>query len=144
MKSAHTTPKIENGKRVFEPTQTMQQFKESSNINTIVKKIYQGIPVPKVQHGQYGYFDQTHTLAGALETINQATVDFYKLPASVRAEFNNRPMEYLQASAEQPERLAKVGILGEKLKETFNPPAEKPAEPAPVKHEPVQEHVKAS
>jgi len=101
-----------------EASKTQQHDYKRSNINFLVERIKKRMPVPTVQNGQFGHFDQHMTLQQAMDLQNEAMNMFNQLPAKIRMEFRNDPMEFLgvcnRGNTEDIKRLEKVGILQKK------------------------------
>lgn len=112
------------------PSMTRQEFTAECDINEIMKR-YPGGQLPPLNYGPDGpmYLDLTQSpesLLEAMNTMRDAETAFMSLPAEVRKEFQNDPMEFVSFAAD-PENL-------DQLREwKLAPPA--PVEPGPVKVE---------
>lgn len=114
-------------------TRTLQSEKTHSNINTIVAKAHRSGRLPLLMHRQpLPVLPDAITYQEALDKVVQAQQSFERLPASVRAEFQNRPENMLMAlekSKTDPltkKSLQTLGLLNPDTPEIV-PPA--PAEP---------------
>jgi len=80
----------ESGLVCSDPSLAQQQFRDESDINTILKQfnvtgqLPQGVSMP-----QYGDFSQVTDYHSALNLVIKANDSFMALPAHVRARFNN-------------------------------------------------------
>lgn len=80
----------DSGLMCSDPSLAQQQFREDSDINTIVKRfnltgeLPQGVSAP-----QYGDFEQVVDYHSALNLVIAADAAFMALPAHVRARFDN-------------------------------------------------------
>lgn len=113
---------------------TQRHFKKSSNINSIMEKISKGgvVPINKISP-LYGDFSNVKDLHEMMNIVNEAKMEFMKLPANVRHAFDNNPanlQESLVQVEEGNEELKKIFIelgliesqekplkVGEKIKE---------------------------
>lgn len=82
----------------IEPSKTQNQFKDSTNVNTIIGK-YLKAPNPAVfvkqGKGLYGDFSKAKDFQTSLNTILEAQAAFDSLDASIRAKFQNSPQQLL-------------------------------------------------
>lgn len=107
---------------------TKQSFREQCDINIMMKKYQQGIPInmntlAQPEYGDFANADDYHTAANKVIQADQA---FAALPAEIRARFRNDPAELLEfirdPDQEHLEEAIELGLV---------PRPE--AEPAPVK-----------
>lgn len=95
-----------------EETRTQQNFAEECDINTIVRRFGLTGQLPEnVRQPQYGDFVGIFDYHGALTAITQANESFARMPADVRARFNNNPEQFV-AYCIDPANLAEVRKLG--------------------------------
>lgn len=80
-----------------EPSRTQQQFKETSDINLIMKKYQKGEAITHLNHrqGVYGDFSEIKNYQKSLQTVIDAERQFLTLPSAVRAKFENNPQQLL-------------------------------------------------
>lgn len=119
---------LESGLACPEPTLAQQQFKEECDINTIVKNFGLTGQLPEnVRMPVSGDFtDAVTDYQSALNMVIEADAAFMKLPADVRAEFQNDPQKLLLFLEDDKnrERAVKLGLLV---------PPSVPAEPIAVR-----------
>lgn len=97
-----------------EPTLAQQQFREDSDINTIVKRfnltgeLPQGLTVPR-----YGDFTEVSDYHSALNLVKAADAAFLELPAHIRARFNHDAGAFVDFVSDDKNRseAAELGIL---------------------------------
>lgn len=75
---------------------TQQQFKEDSDINTIVDRFMKSgvLPTP-VNMPQYVDYEGVFDYQTAMNSVRAADEQFMRMDAKVRARFNNSPQEFL-------------------------------------------------
>lgn len=75
---------------------TQQQFKEDSDINTIVDRFMKSgvLPTP-VNMPQYVDYEGIFDYQSAMNSVRAADEQFMRMDAKVRARFNNSPQEFL-------------------------------------------------
>lgn len=109
---------LKTGELVKEPSMTKQSFKEECDINNIVRRFEATGQIDHINqaHAQ-GYYDDLPSgldLQAGLEMIRQAEGAFMALPAHVRAEFENDPVQFVEAftnpSEAQQERFIALGL----------------------------------
>lgn len=117
--------------------QTQQQFKEETDINTIVERFgISGETPPAMNFPSEQDFTETFDFQTSMNVIVQARESFMTLPAKTRARFQNDPqqfMEFMHDSENIPE-MVKMGlakIRETKTEEPFDP--EKHKNPSNVK-----------
>lgn len=95
------------------PSKTKQAFKDECDINNIVKKLDQGIPLNDLikQNPQYGDFSDVPTYQESLNRVIFANEQFAALPSAVRDRFHNEPSEFLEF-ASNPENLPELVKMG--------------------------------
>lgn len=107
---------------------TRQEFAEECDINTIMKKYdaYLSDPMKSVREPVYIDFTQApETLLGFMQVIKQAETAFFNLPAVVRREFENDPVQFADFAAD-PANLEQMREWG------LAPPAKAPDSPVKV------------
>lgn len=121
----------------FEKTLTQQQFKDEQNINNIMRKYGAAAFSSQTQYLQQGFadFSKPVDFLTAKTLIVQAENHFNELPAELRKEFDNNPVNLVNFVKDEKnrEKAIKLGLLDpEKIK--------KPEPSAPIvppKAEPV-------
>lgn len=130
-KASHDT-----GLHCPEPTLAQQQFKEETDINTIIERFGVTGTVPtNVRTPLPEDFQSITNYHEAANQILAAQAAFMQMPANIRARFNNDPGSFLDFTnnPENKDEARKLGILREEqpaLQEppvikTETPPAEK-------------------
>jgi phage internal scaffolding protein len=86
-----------------DPTMTMQQFAEESDINTIVRRFGIGVEMPQnFKMPSYGDFtDAVTDFHTAANMVIEADNAFMTLPANIRARFYNDPQNLLEFLADE-------------------------------------------
>jgi len=80
---------------------TQQQFKEESDINTIVDRFMKsGVMPTPVNMPQYMDSEGIFDFQTAMNYVRQADENFMRMDAKVRARFNNSPQEFLKFFAD--------------------------------------------
>jgi phage internal scaffolding protein len=76
---------------------TQQQFKEESDINTIVNRFLKTgvLPTPNT-FPQYVDFEGVFDYQSAMNLVRAADESFMRMDAKVRSRFNNSPQEFLE------------------------------------------------
>lgn len=107
-----------------EPSQTLQEFKDESDINTLVARykqtgaFYDALAArnqgtrPRVP--LFADVSEIPDFAAAQEVVNQGKAAFEALPNSVKGAFSNSPelfLAFVTENAKNPEMLRKAGIL---------------------------------
>lgn len=116
-----------------EPTKTEQSSAEEADINTIVRKfgvtglLPTNFRVPIVDD----YRDFVFDYQSALNIVREADMEFMKMPADMRAKFNNDPQLFLDfcSDANNVDEMVKMGLAVKKEEPEVVPPA--PREPNP-------------
>lgn len=102
----------ETGLKCEDPSLAQQQFKEESDINTIVERFGLTGELPNnVRMPEYADFAETYDFHSAMNAIRSATESFMELPASVRARFGNDPGAFVDFCSD-PANLAEAQKLG--------------------------------
>ena len=101
-----------HGLKFEDPSLTQQQFKEESDINTIVDRYMKSGVLPNpVNMPQYIDYEGVFDFQSAMNTIRQADENFMRMDAKIRARFNNSPQEFLEFFA-NPENVDEAIRLG--------------------------------
>lgn len=109
------------------PSLTRQEFAEECDINVIMSRYENGSLAPFNAPREPMYLDLTvmpRDLMSALDVMTQAENAFMSLPALVRREFENDPVQFV-AFASDPDNLSQMQTWG------LAPPA--PVEPGPIR-----------
>jgi len=84
-----------------DPSLTQQQFKEESDINTIVDRFMKsGVLPTAVNMPQYMDYEGVFDYQSAMNAVRAADEQFLRMDAKVRARFNNSPQEFLSFFAD--------------------------------------------
>ena len=96
----------ENGLVCPELSLTQQSFAEEADINTIVDRFMKSgvLPNPAVMP-QYIDYEGVFDFQSAMNVVRQADENFMRLPARVRARFNNSPQAFLEFFADEGNRV---------------------------------------
>ena len=101
------------GLKCLDASLTQQQFKEDSDINTIVDRFMKSgvLPTP-VNMPQYVDFEGIFDFQTAMNAIKAADDNFMRMDAKVRARFNNSPQEFLEffANPENTQEAIRLGL----------------------------------
>ncbi|UOF76674.1 scaffold protein [Microviridae sp.] len=103
-----------------EPSLTVQAHAEDADINVLMKRFKVTGQFPEsVRLPSYGDFDGISNYQEALHAIMAAEDEFMRLPAAVRAKFDNDPQQLLEfVSAPGNDRaLREMGFTEESLRE---------------------------
>jgi len=108
----HDARSNETGLKCLDSSLTQQQFKEDSDINTIVDRFMKTGHLPDpVSMPQYIDYEGVFDFQSAMNVVRQADENFMRMDAKVRARFNNSPQEFLQFFAD-PANQAEAVRLG--------------------------------
>jgi phage internal scaffolding protein len=93
----HNAASNESGLACQEPTRAQQHHAEECDINTIVKRfgITGKMPINQSE-ARYGDFTDADDYHTALNKIIAAEDDFMRLPADIRATFDNNPADLIE------------------------------------------------
>jgi len=91
----------ESGLKCEDDSLTQQQFKDESDINTIVDRFMKSgvLPTP-VNMPQYVDYEGVFDFQTAMNAVRQADENFMRMDAKTRARFNNSPQEFLSFFAD--------------------------------------------
>jgi len=85
-----------HGLKCDDESLTQQQFKEESDINTIVNRFMKsGVMPTPVNMPQYIDYEGVFDYQSAMNAVRSADEQFMRMDAKVRARFNNSPQEFL-------------------------------------------------
>lgn len=102
----------QSGLKCEDASLTQQQFKEESDINTIVDRFMKSGVMPNpVNMPQFMDYEGVFDFQSAMNVVRQADENFMRLDAKVRARFNNSPQEFLEFFA-NPENVDEAIRLG--------------------------------
>lgn len=120
----------------FEKTLTQQQFKDEQNINNIMKKYGAAAFSSQTQYLKQGFadFSKPVDFLQAKTLILQAENHFNELPAEIRKEFNNNPVNLVNFVQDEKnrDRAIELGLLDPskiEQKEPVKVPAQDPVKP---------------
>ena len=103
----------QSGLKCLDPSLTQQQFKEDSDINTIVDRFMKSgvLPTP-VNMPQFVDFEGIFDFQTAMNAVRAADENFMRMDAKVRARFNNSPQEFLEffANADNTDEAIRLGL----------------------------------
>lgn len=96
-----------------EEGRTRQEFAEEADVNHLMARFEKTGQLPFNSVGAPAYLDVSEVpdLATALQVVEDAKAAFMTLPAKVRAEFENDPVQFVQY-AENPENIARMREWG--------------------------------
>lgn len=96
------------------PSMTRQEFQEECDINTLMSRYKATGVIPSVNGAAPRYLDLSDTpdLMTALNTMNEATEAFMRLPSDVRRTFDNDPAEFVKfaSDGENLDQMRKWGL----------------------------------
>jgi phage internal scaffolding protein len=93
----HDARSNEFGLKCLDSSLTQQQFKEESDINTIVDRFMKTGHLPDpVSMPQYVDYEGIFDFQSAMNVVRQADENFMRMDAKVRARFHNSPQEFLE------------------------------------------------
>lgn len=94
---------------------TKQSFRDECNIQTILKKYQQGLPIDtgSLQGEQFGDFTNMGDFTTAQRRIRVAQESFQALPSKIRSRFHNEPGELLDFmnDEENREEAQRMGLI---------------------------------
>ncbi len=118
MQSAVAMTRMRVAKNFPNPSLAKQSFRDECNINTIMKKFEKtGI----AEHlntfkGEYGSFINYEDYHSSLNKILEAKETFFKIPAQIRAKFDNDPSKFLQFTQDPKnhDQMVDMGLANKK------------------------------
>lgn len=108
-----------------EPTRTQQNFKDECDINVIMERFGKTGQLPaNMRTPSFEDYSSVTDFHSAMNAIRSASEDFMRMPAHIRARFDNDPQLYLEFFADNRNRdeAKKLGLI-----------MPDPVEPSPVK-----------
>lgn len=122
----HDAASVATGLICPEPTRTKQEFRDETDINTLLRRFSVTGELPTgVRMPTYGDFDIVMDFQSAANAIAQANEAFEQMPAEVRRRFDNDPERFVAFCSDR-DNLAEARKLG------LVPPEELPPKPAPA------------
>jgi len=113
---------------------TKQEFKEESDINTIMAQYQRTGDLPHINEVAPQYLDATgHDFRTHMEFVAGAKELFGEMSSDIRSRFDNNPAKFLDFTSDPLNRveMARMGLLSlDAQKAILNPPS--PPAPAPV------------
>ena len=110
----------EFGLKCLDDSLTQQQFRDESDINTIVDRFMKTGHLPDpVSMPQYVDYEGVFDFQSAMNVVRQADENFMRMDAKVRARFHNSPQEFLEFFADpaNSEEAVRFGLVLPKPKE---------------------------
>lgn len=123
----------ESGLRCLDPSLTQQQFKDETDINTIVDMFMKTGHVPTAHSmPQYMDSDGIFDFQGAMNLVRQADENFMRLDSKLRARFHNSAQEFLEFFADpgNTEEAIRLGLAVRTAKQDAGAPGAEAAEAA--------------
>jgi phage internal scaffolding protein len=121
----HDAMSTETGLKCLDSSLTQQQFKDESDINTIVDRFMKTGHLPDpVSMPQYVDYEGVFDFQSAMNVVRQADENFMRMDAKVRARFHNSPQEFLEffANGDNAEEAVRLGLAVPQAKDS--PPAD--------------------
>jgi len=117
----HDARSTETGLKCLDSSLTQQQFKEESDINTIVDRFMKTGHLPEpASMPQYVDYEGVFDFQSAMNVVRQADENFMRMDAKVRARFHNSPQEFLEffANPDNVEEAVRLGLAIPQAKES--------------------------
>ena len=111
----------ETGLKCLDPSLTQQQFRDESDINTIVDRFMKTGHLPDpVSMPQYVDYEGVFDFQSAMNVVRQADENFMRMDAKVRSRFHNSPQEFLEFFADpaNSEEAVRLGLAVAQPKES--------------------------
>lgn len=126
-----THPRMRITLECNDPGKTHQEFKDSCNINLLVKSWKRGTPISHLNNrsAQFGDFTEGSDFKTALDQVLYAQDSFMELPSAVRDAVGNSPAAFLDA-INDPDKLKILESMG--LDVELHEEAPQPAPAAPT------------
>jgi len=91
----------QSGLKCLDDSLTQQQFKDESDINTIVDRFMKsGVLPTSASMPQFIDYEGVFDFQSAMNAVRSADENFMRMDARVRARFNNSPQEFLEFFAD--------------------------------------------
>jgi phage internal scaffolding protein len=103
----------QSGLKCDDASLTQQQFKEESDINTIVDRFMKsGVMPTPTNMPQYVDYEGVFDFQTAMNAVRAADENFMRMDAKIRARFNNSPQEFLEffANPENTDEAIRLGL----------------------------------
>lgn len=127
--------------RVVQPssgvTMTKQSMKDEVNINSIIKRWHQGIPIPQNHRNPvYGDFSGLTDYHAEVERVRSAELEFMRLPSALRNECDHNVGVFLDKVKTEDglKQMIELGLDGELAPPGIEAPKEREVE-KPVEKE---------
>ena len=117
----HDVRSTETGLKCLDSSLTQQQFKEESDINTIVDRFMKTGHLPEpASMPQYVDYEGVFDFQSAMNVVRQADENFMRMDAKVRARFHNSPQEFLEffANPGNVDEAVRLGLAIPQVKES--------------------------
>lgn len=131
-----------------EPSKTLQAHKDECDVNQILAKYQKTQLLTHVNRfeGSYGDFSNVNDYQTSLNAVMDAENNFMALPASIRAEFNNDPGQFVDfmSNDQNYDKALSLGLLDDQkakdylakkeaaLQKSQSTPSPKPKKDAPL------------
>jgi phage internal scaffolding protein len=109
----HDARSNEFGLKCLDRSLTQQQFREESDINTIVDRFMKTGHLPEpASMPQYVDYEGVFDFQSAMNVVRQADENFMRMDAKVRARFHNSPQEFLEffANPDNGDEAVRLGL----------------------------------
>ena len=117
----HDARSTETGLKCLDSSLTQQQFKDESDINTIVDRFMKTGHLPEpASMPQYVDYEGVFDFQSAMNVVRQADENFMRMDAKVRARFHNSPQEFLEffANPDNVDEAVRLGLAIPQVKES--------------------------
>ena len=101
------------GLKCLDASLTQQQFKDESDINTIVDRFMKsGVMPTPINMPQYVDYEGVFDFQSAMNAVRAADENFMRMDAKIRARFNNSPQEFLEffSNSENTQEAIRLGL----------------------------------
>jgi len=101
------------GLKCLDASLTQQQFKDESDINTIVDRFMKsGVMPTPINMPQYVDYEGVFDFQSAMNAVRAADENFMRMDAKIRARFNNSPQEFLEffSNPENTQEAIRLGL----------------------------------
>ena len=101
------------GLKCSDASLTQQQFKDDSDINTIVDRFMKsGVMPTPINMPQYVDYEGVFDFQSAMNAVRAADENFMRMDAKIRARFNNSPQEFLEffSNPENTDEAIRLGL----------------------------------
>lgn len=120
----HDAMSTQTGLKCLDSSLTQQQFKEESDINTIVDRFMKTGHLPEpASMPQYVDYEGVFDFQSAMNVVRQADENFMRMDAKVRARFHNSPQEFLDffANPDNVDEAVRLGLAVPQTKSKESP-----------------------